>query len=153
MEALPVFIRHIADGRTLWRHGQIDGLPVKIGAPDDPSNFEPVNPDTIDRIVHEADVRVARETVSRYLSGVDLDPASSSVCMITLSRDLQFLLGPRGRGSAISLAGGCSGHAFKHAPSSVLPRERKPADIWPEQYHAPFDTTAWEPTWMTGLRN
>ena len=116
-DTFPVFIRHIDDGRTFWGHGQIDGLPVKIGAPDDPSNVQPTNPDTIDRTVHDGDLEVIRETVSRYVAGVDPQPAVSSVCMVTLSSDWQFLLGPREPGSSIILAGGCSGHAFKHAPA------------------------------------
>ena len=116
-DTFPVFIRHIDDGRTFWGHGQIDGLPVKIGAPDDPSNLRPANPDTIDRTVHDGDLEVIRETVSHYVAGVDPEPAMSSVCMVTLSSDWQFLLGPREPGSSIILAGGCSGHAFKHAPA------------------------------------
>jgi len=116
-DAFPVFIRHIDEKRTFWGHGQIDGLPVKIGAPDDPSNLSATNPDTIDRTVHESDLRVVRDTVSRYVKGIDPNPALSSVCMITLSPDWQFVLGPAEPGSPIILAGGCSGHAFKHAPA------------------------------------
>lgn len=116
-DVFPTFIRHADDERTFWGHGQIDGLPVKIGAPDDPSNFSLTDPDTIDRTVHESDVRVVHDTVARCLGAIDPDPASSSVCMVTLSPDRQFLVGPREVGSPIILAGGCSGHAFKHAPA------------------------------------
>lgn len=117
VDVFPVFIRHVDASRTFWGHGQIDGLPVKIGAPIDPSNFRATHPDTIDRTVHAEDVHLSRNTVARFLSGIDPQPASSSVCMVTLSADGQFVLGPRDRGSAVILAGGCSGHAFKHAPA------------------------------------
>jgi sarcosine oxidase len=116
-DALPVFIRCLSGGGKFWGHGEIDGLPVKVGAPDDGGDVLPFGPDAVDRTVHNRDIVAAREIVSRFLQGMDAEPTASSVCMITLSPDLQFVLGPRERDSAIILGGGCSGHAFKHAPA------------------------------------
>jgi sarcosine oxidase len=114
-DVMPVFIRHIDDERTFWGHGQLDGLPIKVGAPDDPTNISVTDPDTIDRVVSDSDIAVARDVVGRYLDGIDPDPVKTYVCMITDSPDRQFVLGPREAGSPIILAGGDSGHAFKHA--------------------------------------
>jgi sarcosine oxidase len=115
MDQVPVFIRHLDELRTFWGHGQIDGLPMKVGVPDDAVNLRPTDPDTIERTVADADVAGGRVAVARYLDGVDPHPVSSYACMITFSPDHQFVLGPREPGSGIIVAGGCSGHAFKHA--------------------------------------
>lgn len=114
-DQLPVFIRHFNDERTFWGHGQLDGMPIKVGAPDDPTNFSVTDPDTIDRRVSDSDIAVARDVVARYLEGIDPNPVRTSVCMITDSVDRHFVLGPRERGSRVILASGDSGHAFKHA--------------------------------------
>ncbi|MFB8369624.1 N-methyl-L-tryptophan oxidase [Pseudarthrobacter sp. NPDC055928] len=115
VDRLPVFIRHIDDQRTIWGHGGIDGLPIKVGAPDNEFNIRPTDPDTIDRELSDGDVAGARDVVRQYFHGIDPEPAESYTCMITFSPDLQFVLGPREPGSKVIIAGGCSGHAFKHA--------------------------------------
>lgn len=115
MDRMPVFIRHINDQQTIWGHGQIDGLPIKVGAPDNEYNVRPTDPDTIDRVLAEEDIAAARETVARYLDGIDPEPVLAYTCMITFSPDHQFVLGPRENGSRVIIAGGDSGHAFKHA--------------------------------------
>ena len=114
-DKVPVFIRQIQDGRTFWGHGQVDGLPLKVGAPDDSVNLRPTDPDNVDRNVSSADLASAHDVVSSYLSGIDPDPVKARACLITFSPDHQFVLGPRETGSRVILAGGCSGHAFKHA--------------------------------------
>lgn len=115
MDRMPVFIRHINDRQTFWGHGQIDGLPIKVGAPDDEYNVRPTDPDKIDRDISDEDIAGARHAVGRYLDGIDPDPVLAYACMITFSPDHQFLLGPLETGSRVIIAGGDSGHAFKHA--------------------------------------
>lgn len=112
---LPVFIRQIAEDQVFWGHGQLDGLDIKVGAPDTPANFTKTDPSAIDRVVSDADLAVAHDIVARYLDGIDPVPVQASVCMITMSPDHQFVLGPREPGSRVIVAGGDSGHAFKHA--------------------------------------
>jgi sarcosine oxidase len=112
---MPVFIRHFDDDHTFWGHGQIDGLHIKVGAPDDPTNFSVTDPDIIDREVSDTDISVARDVVGRYLDGVDPEPVLAKVCMITDSPDRQFVLGPREPGSRVIIASGDSGHAYKHS--------------------------------------
>lgn len=115
VERMPVFIRHIDDQRTFWGHGQFGGLPIKVGAPDDEVNTRPTDPDAVDRAVSEADLAGVRHAVATYLEGIDPEPVDAYTCLITFSPDHQFVLGPRARGSRVIVAGGCSGHAFKHA--------------------------------------
>lgn len=112
---MPVFIRHFDDDHTFWGHGQIDGLNIKVGAPDDPTNFTVTDPDTVDREVSDTDISVARQVVSKYLDGIDPNPVLAKVCMITDSPDRQFVLGPREPRSRVIIASGDSGHAYKHA--------------------------------------
>lgn len=112
---MPVFIRHVDDERTFWGHGEIDGLPIKVGAPDDAVNTRPTDPDEIDREISDADIAGARIAVGRYLDGIDPEPVKAYACMITFSPDHQFVLGPREQGSRVIIGSGDSGHAFKHA--------------------------------------
>jgi sarcosine oxidase len=115
VDRLPVFIRHFDQQRTIWGHGGIDGLPIKVGAPDNEFNIRPTDPDTIDRELSVGDIAGARDIVRQYFNGIDPDPVDAYTCMITFSPDLQFVLGPREPGSRVIIGGGCSGHAFKHA--------------------------------------
>ena len=112
----PVFIRHVDRQRTMWGHGSTAGHPVKVGAPDDPSNFIAVDPDSIERTVSPSDAAVGSAVVREFIQGLVDEPVSSRICMVTPSPDGQFLLGRTSDASSILVAGGCSGHAFKHAP-------------------------------------
>jgi sarcosine oxidase len=115
LDNFPVFIRHIDSKRTMWGHGSTGGHPVKVGAPDDPSNFTSVNPDTVDRTI-SSETTVGSAVVREFIKGLVDEPVSSRICMVTQSPDGQFLLGRASETSSILVAGGCSGHAFKHAP-------------------------------------
>jgi sarcosine oxidase len=117
LDRFPVFIRHIDSDRTMWGHGATDGKPAKIGAPDDPSNFTPADPDALDRVITPEQTALGSQVLSRLVAGLNSVPVESRACMVTFSADGQFLLGPLSADSRIILAGGCSGHAFKHAPA------------------------------------
>lgn len=110
----PVFIREVMPGQVLWGHGSVFDHGVKIGPEDDP-NFRGVDADRVDRGISERDWSHVGGLVERYLPGLDPTPARTTTCMITRSPDMQFQLGPLDAEPRLIVAGGDSGHAFKHA--------------------------------------
>jgi sarcosine oxidase len=112
----PVFVRGLADGTWFWGHGAIDGLNVKVGPDQDP-NFRPVDPDRVDRGVSPADFALVADLVARALPGLEPVPTRTTTCMITRSPDGMFQLGRPRNDPRLVVGGGCSGHAFKHAPA------------------------------------
>ncbi|MEA2194872.1 MAG: sarcosine oxidase, partial [Solirubrobacteraceae bacterium] len=110
----PPFVRAL-DGRLgIWGHGASAGHGVKIGAARDP-RVRAVDPDAVERRISAADWELVAGLVARALPALEPTPVSAAACMITRTPDGQFLLG-RPRGDArLVVAGGCCGHAFKHA--------------------------------------
>ncbi|GAA2884402.1 N-methyl-L-tryptophan oxidase [Pseudonocardia halophobica] len=116
LKAFPVFIRHYDDERTIWGHGAALGEPAKVGLSPDPDQQPAVHPDTIDRSVDAATDWARLGTVlKRTLPGLDPTPAKARPCMITMSADGQFVVGRLPGRERVVVAGGCSGHGFKHA--------------------------------------
>jgi sarcosine oxidase len=70
----------------------------------------------MDRYVHlDTDIDQLSATVARAFPGLDPRPAKVIPCVITDSPDGQFLIGPLSRQPRVVVAGGDSGHGFKHA--------------------------------------
>ncbi len=114
LDMFPIFIRAVADGQRLWGHGAVFGHGVKIGPEDDP-NYTPVDADDVDRSISERDWKHVGSLISHYLPGLDPAPSRITTCMITRSPDMQFQIGPLAAQPNVIVAGGDSGHAFKHA--------------------------------------
>lgn len=114
LESFPIFIRAVADGQRLWGHGAVFGHGVKIGPEDDP-NYRDVDADDVDRSISSRDWDHVSSLVSRYIPKLDPQPTRITTCMITRSPDMQFQLGPLAAEPRLIVAGGDSGHAFKHA--------------------------------------
>jgi sarcosine oxidase len=110
---LAIFIRAIDEHGGLWGHGSGDGYAVKLGAGHDSSAV--VDPDTIDRRTSPQDHERVTRLVSAAIPGLNPVPTSVVTCMITESRDGQFLIGRPGGDARLVVGGGDSGHAFKHA--------------------------------------
>lgn len=114
LEDFPVFIREVPSGQIIWGHGSVFEHGVKIGPEDDP-NFRDVDADHVDRGISERDWSTVGGLVTQYLPGLDPTPSRTTTCMITRSPDMQFQLGPLDSEQRLIVAGGDSGHAFKHA--------------------------------------
>jgi sarcosine oxidase len=114
LEDFPVFIREVPGGQVIWGHGSVFEHGVKIGPEDDP-NFRDVDADHVDRGISERDWCHVGGLVERYLPGLDPTPSRTTTCMITRSPDMQFQLGALEAEPRLIVAGGDSGHAFKHA--------------------------------------
>lgn len=115
LDAFPVFVREINPQLTLWGHGALPGGAVKLGLGDVGVPRSALNLEQIDRHITPEDTAELRLAVSQWLGGINPEPVSAHPCMITRTPDGQFIVG-RYRGNLL-VAGGDSGHAFKHAPA------------------------------------
>lgn len=112
----PAFIRHYDQERTIWGHGSTPRCPVKVGLSDDVEGRPEIHPDQVRRSVNPADdAGRASRVVATALPGLAGQPTEIAPCMITNSPDRQFVIGRAPERSRMILAGGCSGHGFKHA--------------------------------------
>ncbi|WP_448330983.1 N-methyl-L-tryptophan oxidase [Streptomyces sp. DSM 41534] len=118
LERFPAFIRELPGGRVLWGHGSDghQGFGIKIGMADQGHNFTDTDPDALDRGIHPAtDIAQLSEWVSDAFPGIDPVPTSAAPCMITTTPDHQFVVGRPHDDPRLIVAGGDSGHGFKHA--------------------------------------
>ena len=113
----PAFIWQRPGGETLWGHGSGADYGIKIGL--DPARSHSgagTDPEQLDRYVHlDTDISALAAEVAQAFPGLHPQPAKVIPCVITHSPDGQFLAGRLGGGSRVVVAGGDSGHGFKHA--------------------------------------
>lgn len=129
LDRLPVFIRSAPGmGEWIWGHGALPGDLAKVG-PEFDGPFEPDDPDAVDRQIHPGETDHIRALVAATFPDLEPEPAELTTCLMTHTPDGQFVVGPApgtgpGPGSApgndssndsVIVAGGCSGHSFKHA--------------------------------------
>jgi sarcosine oxidase len=118
LDRFPSFIWDRSDGAGLWGHGSADDYGVKIGVEPANATSAPVrmDPEEMDRYIHlDTDVDELSSVVARAFPGLDPQPAKVIPCLITDSPDGQFLVGALSNEPRIVVAGGDSGHGFKHA--------------------------------------
>lgn len=100
LDRFPAFLWHRAEGKSLWGHGSGPDHGIKLG-------LERAGSTETDRVVAELS-----DAVAATLPGLEPRPVETVPCVVTDSPDGQFLVGrltPR-----ILVAGGDSGHGFKH---------------------------------------
>lgn len=114
LSEFPVFIRQFDDRHGIWGHGAGAGYAVKVGAERNDS-FLSIDPDTIERSTSPRDHELVSRLLAEAVPGLNPVPTQVVTCMITDSRDGQFLLGRPGGDPRLLIGGGDSGHAFKHA--------------------------------------
>lgn len=131
LDAFPVFVREINPQLTLWGHGALPGGAVKLGVGDIGVPRRGLNPDHLDRHIRPEDTAALTGAVRQWLGGINPKPIGVHPCMITRTPDAQFIVG-RYKGNVL-VAGGDSGHAFKHAPAlgEIVARQTlgKPNDL------------------------
>ena len=113
----PAFIWQRPDGGSLWGHGSDEDYGIKVGLVPVMGSPRPgIDPEDMDRYVHpDTDVDELAAHIARALPGLDPRPVKVIPCLITDSPDEQFLVGRLNGGSRVIVAGGDSGHGFKHA--------------------------------------
>ena len=117
LDRFPAFIWERHDGGGLWGHGSAEDFGIKIGpenaATASTSGFDP---EEMDRYIHlDTDVDLVTSYVAQALPGLDPRPAKVIPCLVTDSPDEQFLVGPLASEPRVVVAGGDSGHGFKHS--------------------------------------
>ena len=72
-------------------------------------------PQTVDRVIHPADLIALKEKVARRIPALDGEVLKAQTCLYTVTPDEHFILGLHPEHSTISVACGFSGHGFKFA--------------------------------------
>jgi sarcosine oxidase len=80
------------------------------------SGGKAVDPDHVDRDLRTDDLRPVQEFARSNLTGIELSPVRSSVCMYTLTPDRHFVIDGHPAYANVAFACGFSGHGFKFAP-------------------------------------
>ena len=111
-ENFPVYIWEPEDGNTFY------GIPSHDGERGVKAAFfradgVPCTPETIDRRVHEEEVRFIREYLGRYLPRLNNHLLDAQTCMYTNTPDLHFVISPHPDHPQVVVAAGFSGHGYK----------------------------------------
>ena len=116
LDRFPAFIWDRHDGPGLWGHGSAEDYGIKIGPEPVVSDRAGIDPEEMDRYIHlDTDVDELTALVARALPGLESRPAKVIPCLVTDSPDGQFLAGRLPGQPRVVVAGGDSGHGFKHA--------------------------------------
>lgn len=118
LEAFPAFVWERPDGGSLWGHGSQEDFGIKIGPGD--ADIAPgagvLDPEELDRYIHtDSDLDRLAASVGSAFPGLDPRPAKAIPCVVTDSPDGQFIIGRLAGEPRVLVAGGDSGHGFKHA--------------------------------------
>ncbi len=118
LDRFPAFIWARHDGPGLWGHGSAEDFGIKIGPEPGVTRTSDtgIDPEEMDRYIHlDTDVDMLTECVAQALPGLEPRPAKVIPCLITDTPDGQFLVGRLPGQPRVVVAGGDSGHGFKHA--------------------------------------
>jgi len=116
LDRFPAFIWDRPNGGSLWGHGSAEDYGIKIGPEPVVSDSAGIDPEEMDRYIHlDTDIDAVTAHVAKAFPGLDPRPAKAITCMVTDSADGQFLVGRLPGQPRVIVAGGDSGHGFKHA--------------------------------------
>ena len=118
LDRFPAFIWE-RPGGGLWGHGSDEDFGIKVGLENlgrSPGGSAGIDPEEMDRYIHlDTDIDELACAVTEAFPGLDPRPAKVIPCVITDSPDGQFLAGRLPGEPRVIVAGGDSGHGFKHA--------------------------------------
>ncbi len=138
LDRFPSFIWKRPDGQGLWGHGSDEGFGVKVGPGN--SALPPcdlgIDPEQVDRYIHmDTDVSPLAAIIAEAFPGRKPVAEKAIPCRITDSPDYQFIVGRLPGRPRVVVAGGDSGHGFKHAAgigellAQVVASERAYCDV------------------------
>ena len=97
---------------------ELGGLKVARHMTSTPSTDDlPIDPDRVDRELHERDVAPVRDFVDRCLPAGSGPVAEHRVCVYTVTPSWNFVVDRLPEDPRVVIAGGFSGHGFKFAPA------------------------------------
>jgi sarcosine oxidase len=116
LDRFPAFIWDRPGRGGLWGHGSDEDHGIKIGLANAPRSSTGFDPDEMDRYIHpDTDIGELAAHVAKALPGLDPQPDKVIPCLVTDSPDEQFVVGRLPASPRVVVAGGDSGHGFKHA--------------------------------------
>jgi sarcosine oxidase len=107
-ERFPVWIDFATNFYGFPYDGQAPGVKVAWHEPG-----TPVDPDRVDREIHEADRAPLRRACAEHLPGLSPRVALEKVCLYTMTPDKDFVVDRLPGEPRVTLVGGLSGHGFK----------------------------------------
>ena len=118
LDRFPAFIWE-RPGDGLWGHGSDEDFGIKVGLENlgrGRGGSGGIDPEEMDRYIHlDTDIDELASAVTEAFPGLDPRPAKVIPCVITDSPDGLFLAGRLPGEPRVVVAGGDSGHGFKHA--------------------------------------
>lgn len=117
-ERFPIYVAEdLRGGAPVYGFPAIDGPHAGVKAAIHGSDVE-CTPETVDRAVHEADLRRTIDAVKLRMPALDGRVLRAKTCLYTMTPDENFIIGTHPRFSSCTIACGFSGHGFKF--SSVV---------------------------------
>lgn len=113
-DRFPIFIAEDAAGRQPYGFPAVDGPEggVKVAFFRKPTR-EICTPETVDRQIRPDDIENLRETIREVLPALDGPFLRGTVCLYTVTPDLNFVLGPHPHCADAVVGCGFSGHGYK----------------------------------------
>lgn len=111
----PIFIDENASGMQIYGFPAIDGPRGGVKVAFFRKGVE-CTPETIDRTVHESEIREMRDRVAELLPALDGPCLASATCMYSNTPDQHFVIARHPDCANVTVACGFSGHGFKFVP-------------------------------------
>ncbi len=111
----PIFIDENASGMQIYGFPAIDGPGGGVKVAFFRKGVE-CTPETIDRTVHEREIREMRERAAELLPALDGPCLHSATCMYSNTPDQHFVIARHPDSTNVTVACGFSGHGFKFVP-------------------------------------
>ncbi|KIG15623.1 Sarcosine oxidase [Enhygromyxa salina] len=121
MRSLPVWAAFVPEGFFYGfpdNDEGISGFKLACHSSNDPAlayMYEPVDPERVDRTVHDLDLQPLRAFLARYRPDAG-EIAATVTCLYTNTRTEDFWIDHHPSDSRVVIATGFSGHGFKFAP-------------------------------------
>lgn len=114
-EDQPIYIAEDASGAQIYGFPAIDGPRGGVKTAFFRKGIV-CTPDTIDRVVHEHEIREMRERVAKLLPALDGPAVHTATCMYSNTPDEHFVIARHPDIDRVTIACGFSGHGFKFVP-------------------------------------
>ncbi|MDG4666562.1 N-methyl-L-tryptophan oxidase [Mycobacterium sp. 236(2023)] len=111
----PIFIDENASGMQIYGFPAIDGPKGGVKVAFFRKGVE-CTPETIDRSVHDSEIREMRERTAELLPALDGPCLHSATCMYSNTPDQHFVIARHPDSANVTVACGFSGHGFKFVP-------------------------------------